>query len=801
MLLLWASGSITPMGPSCCIAFIVAFIFLKRDASISWHMLHFGRFFVSVSLLIFWIGQVFAQYGSNWNATSSASQLLYTDDITSWSFDRTLSFCATALAFVLLAPYFKPLESTGIHAYVDEFLSCNVSSKTVLTLLHCLGCLNACIWAGLGPTLLALPVLLLASVALIKCVRRKHRRPIAFSLCFYIVALQVTRTLTLSVLMAIADSAQIEFDLIFQLGLTSTEISKPASNIFAYDAHRHVLLRVLGWLSCLVLSTQWRVANDAQNGEGSTRMEPVSTLEQSQAIQAAGHSVKLWASKFSSESWRFLACVSMYFVGLARIDGLHAVIFVVAALYRPLVLLLKIVAKSKSRANLWLWSSMAIYTTTIVFFFVVFNLEFVAAPSSATWGLGLQKNSIARSWRIFLPIVWVMFVCNLLTAHSLSIQEVRSKQKEKKQRSAINLTQPLLNSTVASAGSRNARAESSVVQPQAIKYVFMIVINFLGEFYNFFMRDCFRFCVCVVMLLRGMGIFSPGVSGAPSILRHGYLIIFWMLVSVVAFFQKWNGDAAKWTTRVWTLSIVYILIVIGIRYLYYFVSAVFDFSQNRNLETDFGIFSEIDNVYGYFGADAALVVLSFVQSRLFSKLQKSGWQWPMGPERFCFPKVHDMFQNILSVHGDKGFFVSLAAASLVNGLSVIGWVWAAFFSIVMVSHTALESSWPVALVLSLIYCTLAVLAPMPSVGFPGQIENDALNCDTNCVMGFVGLQPVSPYNASCPRYPVYCRNVDIFLQILVSVCIAVSVALMRLGAMLVPLTSPSSVRSLSFVHF
>jgi hypothetical protein len=427
-----------------------------------------------------------------------------------------------------------------------------------------------------------------------------------------------------------------------------------------------------------------------------------------------------------------------------------------------------------------------------VCFFVVFNLEFVGAPASATWGLGLQKNSIGRSWRSFLPIVIVMFICNLLTAHSLSVEEVRSKQKEKKQLIAANLTQPLLNSGLVSGGSRDTRTESSVLQVQAVKSYFMITFDFLGQFCNFFMRDCFRFSVCLAMLLRGIGIFSSGAAGAPNMLRHGYLIFFWMLVSVVAFHQQWNGDAAKWTSRVWTLLMVYILLVIGIRYLYYFVSVVFDFSQNRNLEADFGTYSMIDNVYGYFGADALLVVLSFVQSRLFLKLQKFGWQWSMGAERFGFPLVQNLFQHFLSVHGDKGFFMSLAAASLVNGLSVIGWIWAVFFCIIAVSRSARESCWPVALALSLFYCTLAVLAPMPSVGFPGQTDIDDVACDTNCLMGFVGFQPVTPYNVTaCPSRLFYCTNTDVFQQILVSVCIAVSVALMRLGEKCVAFRLPA----------
>jgi hypothetical protein len=793
MLLLWSCGSVTPMGPCCCLSVIVAFVFLRTGSNISRSILHFGRFVISAALCTFWIGQVFAQLGSVWTASSSVSQLFYTDDIASWSFDRILSFSATALSFALLSPHFKPLESTGFHAHLDSWLSLSVTSKPVLTLLHCLGCLSACIWAGLGPTLLVLPALFLASVALIRCVRRKHRCSVAFALSFYIVALQVARTLTLSLLLAIADSVQIRFDLLFQLGLTATEISTPVPTVFSYDAYRHAFLRFLGWLSCLVLSLQWRATGDALNGEGSTRIELRNTQDRSQAIQAAGNSFKIWVSKFSAESYRFAACVVMYFVGLESVDAIHAVIFVVAVLYRPLILLLKIVAKSKSTANLWLWSIMAAYATTIVCFFVIFNLEFVAAPSSSTWGLGLQKNSIARSWRVFLPIVIVMFVCNLLTAHSLSVEEARSKRKENTERRKVALTQPLLHSLPVSDltsgltsgfSSANAAGSSAVViEPPASKSLFVIVFDFLGEFYNFFMRDCFRFCVCLAMLLRGMGNFSSGAAGAPNMLRHGYLVIFWMLVYVVSFHQQWNGDAAKWSKRVWTLLVVYILVVIGIRYLYYFVSVVFDFSQNLDLEKDFGVYSLIGNVYAYFGADAALVVLSFVQSRLFLKLQKSAWRWPKSPDRFCFPQVEVMFQNLLSVHGDKGFFISLATASLVNGLSLIGWIWAVFFAVVMVSRSALEFSWPVALALSLFYCSMAVLVPMPTVEFPGQTTNNTLPCDTNCLMGFIGFQPVTPYDfTGCPSSPVYCQNADVFQQLSVSVGIAVSVGLMRLGS-------------------
>ena len=117
MLLLWSCGSVTPMGPCCCLSVIVAFVFLRTGSNISRTILHFGRFVISAALCTFWIGQVFAQLGSVWTASSSVSQLFYTDDIASWSFDRVLSFSATALSFALLSPHFKPLESTGFHAH------------------------------------------------------------------------------------------------------------------------------------------------------------------------------------------------------------------------------------------------------------------------------------------------------------------------------------------------------------------------------------------------------------------------------------------------------------------------------------------------------------------------------------------------------------------------------------------------------------------------------------------------------------------------------------------------------------
>jgi hypothetical protein len=142
-----------------------------------------------------------------------------------------------------------------------------------------------------------------------------------------------------------------------------------------------------------------------------------------------------------------------------------------------------------------------------------------------------------------------------------------------------------------------------------------------------------------------------------------------------------------------------------------------------------------------------------------------------------------MFQQLLSVHGDKGFFISLATASLLNGLSLIGWTWAVFFAVAVMSRSALESSWPLALALSLFFCTLAILAPMPTVQFPGQTTNVTLPCDANCLMGFIGFQPVAPYNFTlCPPPPVYCENINVFQQISVSVGVAISVALMRLGS-------------------
>jgi hypothetical protein len=240
------------------------------------------------------------------------SQLLYTDDISGWQWDRILSFVATALAFVLLAPLFKPLHSSfGIHAVLDSWLSFNVSSKPILTILHILGCATACVWAGLAPTLLVLPALCLACYALVQCVHRMSRIPAAFLLSFYIVLLQTARAFTLSILLAVADSEQVNFSLLFQLGITTTELSTPAANIFVYTAGRHVLLRFLGWLACLILSFQWRSYDNPLNPSESLRFELKPTQESETLITAAADSFILFASKFSAESVRFLACVAM----------------------------------------------------------------------------------------------------------------------------------------------------------------------------------------------------------------------------------------------------------------------------------------------------------------------------------------------------------------------------------------------------------------------------------------------------------------------------------------------------------
>ena len=102
-------------------------------------VLQLVRALLSAALAIFWIGQFFAQLGNAWNSSSNASQFLYADDITSWSWDRILSFVATALTFFLLSPLFKPLEPTGFHATLDACFSFKVSSKPILTVLHVVG--------------------------------------------------------------------------------------------------------------------------------------------------------------------------------------------------------------------------------------------------------------------------------------------------------------------------------------------------------------------------------------------------------------------------------------------------------------------------------------------------------------------------------------------------------------------------------------------------------------------------------------------------------------------------------------
>jgi hypothetical protein len=745
-------------------------------------VLQFGRCVSFSALLIFWIGQIFVQIGSTWSDTSSASQLLYSDDITRWSWDRDVSFIATALTFVLFAPRFKPLESEGLHARIDSWLIFSVTSKPVLTLLHCVGCFCVCAWAGIGPALLVLPAPFLASIGLIKCTHQQHRIRIASALSCYIVLLQVTHTLAMWVSLAIADSFPIRFDIFFQVGLTSTQISTPVPNRFVYDSSRHVLLLLLGWFSCFIFSIQ-----GAPNPTPQTAIELV-VKAQATRIQTAGGSLVSWIGEFSAETLRFCACVVMYFVGLAAIDAIHAVIFLVAVLYKPLIVLLKLVAKSKPRANLWLWSSLAVYTTTVVLFYVVFNVQLVGAPSSTSTGLGLQQNSLSSSWSSLLPILVVMCICSLLTSHSLYHVEEKSNRKTdaKKKSTMQNLKQPLLSSQ-SSQASRVPSAAASVgidaAQAQESKSFFVSTAIFCGQLYDFYMRDYFRLSVSVFVLLRGMGVASVTPM---SLLRFGYLVIFWMLVSVVAFHQKWNGNAARWTKRVWSILNVYACFVIGVRYVYLYVSKFVDgFIANRDLEADLGLnqLSEISqNVYLYFIIDAFLVALSFIQSRRFLKLQKTKWEWPESPLRFCFPRTELIFQNLLSVHCDKSFLLSLIAACLVNGVSLVGWIWAVFFIVVLLSRSALESSWALALVLSLIYCTVAVLAPMPIVAFPGQTSKTTDPCEMNCLMGFIGLQAATPYaDNGCPPRPFYCQKIHRINQIAVSLCIAISAALMRLG--------------------
>jgi hypothetical protein len=301
------------------------------------------------------------------------------------------------------------------------------------------------------------------------------------------------------------------------------------------------------------------------------------------------------------------------------------------------------------------------------------------------------------------------------------------------------------------------------------------------------MRDAFRLIVCIILLLRYIGTFS--LSTSPSFLRHGYFIFFWILVSVVAYHQQWNGDAARWTKRVWPCLIIYAVLIIGIRYLYLFVSdSIQSFKGQNDFEKAFGLVGSISKIqsgiYTYFASDATLVVLFFIQGRRFSKLQKtSTWQWPDSPLRFQFPKLERIFKNLLAVHGEKGFLVSLIVASLANGVNVIGCIWALFFTFVVLSRTALEFSWVAGLVFSMAYCTLALIAPMPVVDFPGQMTNSAQPCDTNCVMGFVGFRAIIPYNfSSCPSFqPCYCKNISLSDQLLVALCVAVSAAFMRLG--------------------
>jgi len=772
------------MGPCFCISFVVVYLFLRSNATepcVSRPVLQCGRFMTSAALLIFWVGQIFVQLGSSWSGTSSASQLLYTDDITSWSWDRDVSFAATALTFVLLAPIFKPLECEGLHALVDSWLCFNVSSKNVLAIFHCVGCFCACAWAGFGPTLLILPVPFLASLGLIKCAHQQHRMRIASALSCYIVLLQLVRTLALSCLLAIADSFAVRFDIFFQVGLTSTEITTPAPNKFVYDSFRHVLLLFLGWVSCLFFSIERGTSDIAPSHAPQAAIELVAK-RQPTVMRTAGVSLLSWMLSFSAESLRFCACIIMYFVGLAQVDAIHAVIFLISVMFKPLILLLKFVTKSKPKANLWLWSALAGYTTTLALFFVVFNVPLAGAPPSTLAGLGLQQDSLSSSWSSLLPILFVMCICSLLTAHSHMHIEVNSRKLEAKNRSAMkHLQQPLLSSIAfrdTAARTVGREAEAPERQP-----FYVSAAEFLVQLYDFYLLDYFRLSVSLCVLLRGMGVLSVGRM---SCFRFGYLVIVWMLVSVVAFHQQWNGNAAKWTKRVWTVLNVYACFVIGIRYIYLVLSNLDIFISNKEFEVDIGLnrYTEISNKYLYFLTDTFLVALSFIQSRRFLKLQKSKWEWPESPPRFCFPRTAHIAQNLISVHCDKFFLISLIAACLVNGVSLVGWIWAVFFIVVVLSRSALESSWTVALLLSMLYCTAAALAPMHLVAFPNQVSNSTDPCDTNCLIGFIGFQSVTPNaDRACPNSvpPFYCQEIQNVKQIAVSVCIAISAALMRLG--------------------
>jgi hypothetical protein len=463
----------------------------------------------------------------------------------------------------------------------------------------------------------------------------------------------------------------------------------------------------------------------------------------------------------------------MYFVGLHTADAIHAVIFLVAVLYRPLIVLIKLGAKSKQVANLWLWSFLTAFMTVVAIFFIVFNLSVVGAPSSAAVGLGQQKHSILTAWRSLLPILIVMLVCALLTAHSTTLAAARSGQ----QKLVKSLNEPLLTPR------DYAHLSSKNISKNRLQIFVDRALYFAGDLYEFFMRDCFRFFVSLAIMLRGVGAMSA--SASVSILRHGYLIIIWLLLFIISYHQQWNGNAARWSKPVWTLFNAYGLLVIGIRYLYYFVSVFVAFTPNIALETGIGLnrLSVVQyNIYLYFGADAALVLVSFVQSRRFLKLQKFNWQWPSSPAPFNFPKTEYFFRNLLSVHGDKAFLASLIAASLLNGVSVIGLLWALYFVAAVVSRQVLESGWAIALILSFMYGTLAVLAVMPMVEFPGQERNVSDECDPSCTMGFIGLQSVTPYNvSSCVSPPFYCQNLDSRRQLLVAICLAASVCVMRLG--------------------
>jgi hypothetical protein len=777
------------MGPCIGINLILARTILRKDTSVSEPVLNIVRFLLATALSIFWIGQFFAQLGAAWNSSSAMSQLLYTDDITGWQWDRTISFAATALAFVFLAPLFKPLNSSaGVHALIDSWLSFNVSSKPILTILHIMGCVSSCIWAGLGPTLLVIPVLCLACYALIECVHRQKRIPIAFALSCYIVLLQLARTLTLSLLLAIADSFEINFSLIFELGLTTTQISTLVAKSFAYDASRHVFLRFLGWFSCLILSFQWGLHGNPSKPSDADRVELRPTQEREHLLTVAADSFAGFASKFSADSVRFLACVFMYFVGLDGLDLIHAVIFVVAVLYRPIVFVINL-ATSEEMAHLWLWRIMAAYTTIIACLFVIFNLPFIDAPSDALWGLGLQKNSISNSWRNFLPVAGVMAVCNLLMANSIHVLHIQQTQASSKLRAALSLSEPLLqtNSTDKNLLNTNFQVRNSADQSHEAESLLSIIFKFINQLYDFFMRDYFRLLVCLVLMLRSIGVLSR-VQGSPSLLRHTYTLFCWMLVSVIAYHQQWNGRAARSTKIIWPWLIVYAGITIAVRYVYLFVHASdpFDFTDRSDFEKAIGLISSVSSIqsdsYTYFAADAVLLVLFFIQFRRFSELEASGWQWPRSPLIFCFPKIEKVFQNALSVHGEKGFLVSLIAASVVNGVTVIGCMWASFFTVVVLFRTALESSWAIALFVSMVYCTLAVIAPMPLANFPGQTSSFADSCDTDCLMGFIGLESVTPYNvSSCTSRPFYCKNILLSDQLIVSLCIAVSAAFMRLG--------------------